>query len=159
MADTDWDGWRRVAGELGPGLQLVGDDLFTTNLSRIEEGFARGAANAVLIKPNQIGTVSETLDAIRLTQKMGWKPIVSARSGETEDAFIAHLAVATNAGQLKVGSLARGERTAKWNEVLRIARILGPQAKFSTGKTLFPRDRPSVNPPDKAADLGACDRA
>jgi enolase len=159
MADTDWDGWRRVAGELGPGLQLVGDDLFTTNLSRIEEGFARGAANAVLIKPNQIGTVSETLDAIRLTQKMGWKPIVSARSGETEDAFIAHLAVATNAGQLKVGSLARGERTAKWNEVLRIARILGPQAKFSTGKTLFPRDRPSVNPPDKAADLGARDRA
>ena len=139
MADTDWDGWRRVADTLGPGLQLVGDDLFTTNLSRIEEGYARGAANAVLIKPNQVGTVSETIDAIRLTQKLGWKPIVSARSGETEDAFIAHLAVATDAGQLKVGSFARGERTAKWNEVLRIARILGPKATFPVGKTLFAR--------------------
>ena len=145
MADTDWDGWRRVADTLGPGLQLVGDDLFATSLSRIEEGFARGAANAVLIKPNQVGTVSEAIDAIRLTQKMGWKPIVSARSGETEDAFIAHLAVATNAGQLKVGSFSRGERTAKWNEVLRIARILGPKARFPTGKTLFPRIPPTCD--------------
>jgi enolase len=140
MADTDWDGWRRVAETLGPGIQIVGDDLFTTSLSRIREGFSRGGANAVLIKPNQVGTVTETIDAIRLTQELGWNPIVSARSGETEDAFIAHLAVATNAGQLKVGSLARGERTAKWNEVLRIARTLGERSRFPAGKALFPRD-------------------
>lgn len=136
MADTDWAGWRRVTDALGSRLQLVGDDLFTTNPARIEEGVAKGVANAVLIKLNQIGTVSETIDAIRLTQQAGWRAIVSARSGETEDAFIAHLAVATNAGQLKVGSFARSERMAKWNEILRIERSLGARARFLGAKIL-----------------------
>jgi enolase len=131
LADTDWDGWREITARLGHRVQLVGDDLFTTRLERIRAGRERGAANAVLIKPNQVGTVTETIEAIGLTRQLGWQPIVSARSGETEDAFIAHLAVATNAGQLKVGALARGERTAKWNEVLRIARELGARARFA----------------------------
>jgi enolase len=136
MADTDWDGWQRVHRTLGGRVQLIGDDLFTTNLSRIEEGIARNVANAVLIKLNQIGTVTETLAAIRRTQQAGWLPVVSARSGETEDAFISHLAVATNAGQLKVGSFARSERMVKWNEVLRIQRRLGDKARF-TGAQIY----------------------
>ncbi len=131
LADTDWDGWAAVTQALGKRIQLVGDDLFTTNATRIRQGLAAGVANAVLIKLNQIGTVTETLDAIRLTQSAGWQPIVSARSGETEDAFISHLAVATNAGQLKVGSFTRSERMVKWNEVIRIARDLGPRARFA----------------------------
>jgi enolase len=131
MADTDWDGWRQITAALGQTIQLVGDDLYTTNVQRIRTGIAQRVSNAVLIKLNQIGTVTETLDAIRLTQQAGWQPIVSARSGETEDAFISHLAVATNAGQLKVGSFARSERMVKWNEVLRIQRDLGDQFKFA----------------------------
>jgi enolase len=131
LADTDWEGWQEVTRSLGSRVQLVGDDLFTTNVTRIRAGQARGLANAVLIKLNQIGTVSETLDAIRLTHEAGWQPIVSARSGETEDAFISHLAVATNAGQLKVGSFSRSERMVKWNEVLRIERDLGSRALFA----------------------------
>ena len=130
MAEDDWEGWSRVRAAIGGCCQLVGDDHFTTNLARIERGIAAGTANAVLIKLNQIGTVTETLRAIRRTQAAGWLPIVSARSGETEDAFIAHLAVATDAGQLKVGSFSRGERMAKWNEVLRIQRHLGGRARF-----------------------------
>ena len=130
MADTDWEGWATIAQALGKRIQIIGDDLFTTNLKRIEEGIARGVANAVLIKLNQIGTVTETLAAIRRTQEAGWLPVVSARSGETEDAFITHLAVATNAGQLKVGSFARSERMVKWNEGLRIAHQLGERARF-----------------------------
>jgi len=129
-ADTDWAGWKRFYGACGKTVQIIGDDLFTTNLARIKEGIARAVANSVLIKLNQIGTVTETIDAIRLTQSAGWAPVVSARSGETEDAFISHLAVATNAGQLKVGSFCRSERMAKWNEVLRIGRHLGPRATF-----------------------------
>jgi enolase len=140
MADTDWAGWERIASALKQRVQLVGDDLFTTNVARIEQGIARGVANAVLIKLNQIGTVTETIDAIRVTQRAGWQPIVSARSGETEDAFIAHLAVAMNAGQLKVGSFARSERMAKWNEVLRIGRALAEHAKFA-GAAGFPSRR------------------
>lgn len=136
MADTDWDGWSRVFTALGHKVQIIGDDLFTTNLSRIEEGIRRGVANAVLIKLNQIGTVTETIGAIRRTQEAGWLPVVSARSGETEDTFISHLAVATNAGQLKVGSFARSERMVKWNECLRIARYLGDRAQFK-GAQLF----------------------
>ncbi|MBK9138761.1 MAG: phosphopyruvate hydratase [Verrucomicrobia bacterium] len=131
LADTDWDGWGEITRALGERIQLVGDDLFTTNVARIRAGRERGVANAVLIKLNQIGTVSETLDAIRLTQEAGWQPIVSARSGETEDAFISHLAVATNAGQLKVGSFTRSERMVKWNEVVRIERELGERARFA----------------------------
>ena len=134
MADTDWKGWQRLYNAMGRKVQLIGDDLFTTNIGRIQKGIAKGAANAVLIKLNQIGTVTETLEAIELTQKAGWLPVVSARSGETEDAFISHLAVATNAGQLKVGSFARSERMVKWNELLRIERVLGRRARFKGGR-------------------------
>jgi len=129
-ADTDWDGWSKIHAALGGKVQLIGDDLFTTSIRRIQQGIEKGVANSVLIKPNQIGTVTETLEAIQLTQQAGWLPVVSARSGETEDAFISHLAVASNAGQLKVGSFARSERMAKWNEVLRIERALGERARF-----------------------------
>jgi enolase len=139
LADTDWDGWREITGLLGSKIQLVGDDLFTTNVQRIQKGIEAQISNAVLIKLNQIGTVTETIEAIRLTQAAGWQPIVSARSGETEDAFISHLAVATNAGQLKVGSFARSERMVKWNEVLRIQRHLGAAARFAGWNTNFPR--------------------
>lgn len=130
MAEDDWDGWKIVRQAIGHRCQLIGDDHFTTNLTRIERGIAANTANAVLIKLNQIGTVTETIAAIRRTQQAGWLPVVSARSGETEDAFIAHLAVATNAGQLKVGSFSRSERMAKWNEVLRIQRQLSTRARF-----------------------------
>jgi enolase len=130
MAEDDWEGWKLVRQAIGHRCQLIGDDHFTTSLTRIERGIAANTANAVLIKLNQIGTVTETLAAIRRTQAAGWLPVVSARSGETEDAFIAHLAVATNAGQLKVGSFSRSERMAKWNEVLRIQRYLGDRARF-----------------------------
>ncbi len=131
MADTDWAGWERIHSSVGHKVQIIGDDLFTTNIRRIALGIEKGAANSVLIKLNQIGTVSETIAAIELTQQAGWLPVVSARSGETEDAFISHLVVATNAGQLKVGSFARSERMVKWNEVLRIQRHLGDKARFS----------------------------
>lgn len=130
MAEDDWEGWALLRRAIGDRVQLIGDDLFTTNRSRIQMGVDRDVANSVLIKLNQIGTVSETLEAIRQTQEAGWLPVISARSGETEDAFIAHLAVATNAGQLKVGSFSRSERMAKWNEVLRIRRHLGDNARF-----------------------------
>ncbi len=130
MADTDWEGWSSIAAALRSRIQLIGDDLFTTNLERIRTGIDRKVANAVLIKLNQIGTVTETLEAIKLTQQAGWNPVVSARSGETEDGFISHLAVATNAGQLKVGSFVRSERMAKWNEIIRIEHELGSRARF-----------------------------
>lgn len=144
MADTDWDGWQLVFQKLGRKVQLIGDDLFTTNIRRIQAGIEKGIANAVLIKLNQIGTVTETLEAIRLTQQAGWLPVVSARSGETEDAFISHLAVASNAGQLKVGSFSRSERMSKWNEVIRIERALGSRARFVGGQ-IFDTILPSRN--------------
>jgi len=140
-ADTDWRGWQRFFQACGASTQIIGDDLFTTNLSRIREGISRGVANSVLIKLNQIGTVTETLDAISLTRQAGWAPVISARSGETEDAFISHLAVATSAGQLKVGSFCRSERMAKWNECLRIERLLGPEAIFN-GKNALAQNLP-----------------
>ena len=140
-ADTDREGWKRFGETWGQKLQIVGDDLFTTNPTRIREGIRDQLANSVLIKLNQIGTVTETLEAIRLTQSAGWAPLVSARSGETEDAFIVHLAVATDAGQLKVGSFARGERMAKWNEGIRVGRQLGSAAKFSGARALAPLGR------------------
>lgn len=136
MADTDWDGWQMIFKALGRQVQVVGDDLFTTNLQRIRTGIEKNIANAVLIKLNQIGTVTETIAAIRLTQEACRLPLVSARSGETEDAFIAHLAVATNAGQLKVGSFSRSERMAKWNEIIRIERELAGRAQF-IGSEIF----------------------
>ena len=134
LSDNDWGGWQNLCRAIGDRVQLIGDDLFTTHPERIRRGIETGAANAVLIKLNQIGTVTETIDAIRLTQEAGWRPVVSARSGETEDAFISHLAVATNAGQLKVGSITRSERTAKWNEVIRIGRRLGDRARFESAR-------------------------
>lgn len=137
-ADTDHEGWKKFFQTWGEKIQIVGDDLFTTNPSRIRDGIRDQLANSVLIKLNQIGTVTETLEAIRLTQQAGWAPLVSARSGETEDAFIVHLAVATDAGQLKVGSFARGERMAKWNEGIRVGRQLGSMAKFLGAQALAP---------------------
>ncbi|MEX0641743.1 MAG: phosphopyruvate hydratase [Pirellulales bacterium] len=141
LAEDDWQGWQRITAAIGSKVQLIGDDLFTTNLQRIERGISLDAANAVLIKLNQVGTVSETIASIRRTQEAGWLPIVSARSGETEDTFIAHLAVAQNTGQLKVGSFSRSERMAKWNELLRIERLLGDRARF-VGSEIFRRSRP-----------------
>ena len=124
-SEMDWEGTKLLTERLGKRIQLIGDDLFTTNLSRIRKGIENGCANAVLIKMNQIGTITETLEAIRYTQGQGYLPVVSARSGETEDDTIVHLAIATNAGQLKVGSAARSERTVKWNEVIRIEEDMG----------------------------------
>ena len=119
---------------MGRKVQIIGDDLFTTNIKRIDKGISRGIANSVLIKLNQIGTVTETQACIKRTQEANWLTVVSGRSGETEDTFIDHLAVATNAGQLKAGSFARSERTVKWNEVLRIQRQLGDEARFIGGE-------------------------
>jgi enolase len=133
MADTDWEGWGIFSSALGDRLQIIADDLVATNVARLQEAINRHVGNAVLIKLNQVGTVTETLAAIALAQQAGWKPVISARSGETEDNFIAHLAVATNVGQLKVGSFARSERTAKWNELIRIERELGHRARYAGG--------------------------
>ena len=130
-ADIDRAGWAMIQRDLGHKVTLIGDDLFVTNADRIRQGIKDNLASAVLIKLNQIGTVSETIDAVKLTRDAGWLPVVSARSGETEDAFIAHLAVATNAPMLKVGSFARSERMAKWNELLRIQHRLGPGCRFA----------------------------
>jgi enolase len=136
MAEDDWDGWQMIRTIIGDRCQLVGDDHFTTNIGRIERGIAARTANAVLIKLNQIGTVTETIRAIRRVQSVGWLPIVSGRSGETEDTFISHLAVATNAGQIKAGSFSRSERMVKWNEILRIERLLANRARY-VGAAIF----------------------
>lgn len=124
-SEYDWEGHALVTEKLGKRIQIIGDDLFTTNIERIKTGVEKGACNSVLIKMNQIGTITETLDAIEYTKNMGYLPVVSARSGETEDATIVHLAIATNAGQLKVGSVARSERAVKWNEGIRMEEDLG----------------------------------
>jgi enolase len=125
LAEDDWDGWTMLTERLAGRLQIIGDDLFTTNRTRLERGIASGAANAVLIKMNQIGTISETLDVVELARSAGYRTVMSARSGETEDPALADLAVATAAGQLKVGSVAQSERLAKYNRLLQIARELG----------------------------------
>jgi len=138
MAEDDWAGWQELTGALGRRVQLVGDDLFATNTRRIKQGLDERVANAVLIKMNQIGTLTETMEAVALTRRGGYLPVISARSGETEDTTIAHLAVATNAGQIKVGSMARSERTVKWNELLRIEEGLGEEALFP-GASIFER--------------------
>ena len=130
MAEDDWDGWAALTSALGAKIQLVGDDVFVTNPARLADGFARNVANAVLIKPNQIGTLTETLRAIEMAKKAGYGVIVSHRSGETEDTFIADLAVATNCGQIKTGSLARTDRLAKYNQLLRIEEELGSTARY-----------------------------
>ena len=130
MAEDDWDGWKLLTDRVGDTVQLVGDDLFVTNTARLQMGIDRGVANAILIKVNQIGTLSETLAAIELASRHGYRSIISHRSGETEDTFIADLAVATGAGQIKTGAPARGERTAKYNQLLRIEERLGPAAAY-----------------------------
>jgi enolase 1/2/3 len=130
LAEDDWPGWRKLTDELGDKIQLVGDDLFVTNVERLTRGINEGAANSILIKVNQIGTVSETMDAIELARRDAYTAVISHRSGETEDTFIADLAVATGAGQIKTGSLSRTDRLAKYNQLLRIEEELGESAKF-----------------------------
>jgi len=130
LAEDDWDGWKLLHQRLGNRVQLVGDDLFVTNVKRIARGIAEDVANAVLIKLNQIGTLSETLAAMEMTERAAWASVVSHRSGETDDTTISHLAVATNAGQIKTGAPARGERVAKYNELLRIEEDLGSAASY-----------------------------
>jgi len=130
LAEGDWDGWMALTRRLGSRVQLVGDDIFVTNPAILQEGIRKGVANAILIKVNQIGTLTETLEAIELAKRAGYGTIISHRSGETEDTFIADLAVAVNAGQIKTGSLARGERTAKYNQLLRIEEELGEAAPW-----------------------------
>jgi enolase len=131
MAESDWDGWKALTAKLGSRIQLVGDDLFVTNEELLRKGIASGAGNAILIKVNQIGSLSETLHTMETADRAGFGRMVSHRSGETEDSFIAHLAVATNAGQIKSGAPARGERTAKYNELLRIEELLGGEARYA----------------------------
>ena len=130
LAEDDWEGWKLMTKKLGAKIQLVGDDLFVTNPARLKEGINKGAANAILVKVNQIGTLSETLEAIRLAQRSGYRAIISHRSGETEDTTIADLAVATNAGQIKTGSASRSDRLAKYNQLLRIEEELGTAARY-----------------------------
>ena len=140
MSEDDWEGWAELTRRLGETTQLVGDDLFVTNSEILRRGIDEGVANSILIKVNQIGTVSETLHTMELAERSGYTQMVSHRSGETEDTFIAHLAVATTAGQMKTGAPARGERTAKYNQLLRIEERLGDEARFA-GWDAFRRGR------------------
>jgi len=135
LSEDDWDGWRVLTDRLGSKIQLVGDDLFVTNASILAEGIEKGVANSILIKPNQIGSVSETMQTVRLAQRNGYTCVMSHRSGESEDAFIADFAVALGTGQIKTGSTARSERIAKYNRLLAIERELGYSEYL--GKELF----------------------
>jgi len=136
MAEDDWEGWKYLTSLLGRKCQLVGDDLFVTNSARLRDGIKMGVANSILVKVNQIGTLSETLDAVETAHKAGYRAVMSHRSGETEDATIADLSVATNCGQIKTGSLARSDRVAKYNQLLRIEEELGAQAHYA-GRQAF----------------------
>jgi enolase len=138
LAEDDWEGWQTITAELGDRLQLVGDDLFVTNPARLAGGIERGAANSILVKVNQIGTLTETLDAVQLAQRAGYTAVMSHRSGETEDVTIADLAVATDCGQIKTGAPARSDRVAKYNQLLRIEEELGAAANYA-GRAAFPR--------------------
>jgi enolase len=137
MAEDDWDGWAALTAAVGDRVQLVGDDLFVTNTSLLQQGIDRGVANAILIKLNQIGTLTETLDAVRLANNNNYRAVISHRSGESEDVTIADLAVATNAGQIKTGAPARSDRVAKYNQLLRLEEQLGDQARFLGRAALF----------------------
>lgn len=130
-AEDDWDGWKMLTDKLGGRVQLVGDDLFVTNPARLKQGIEKGCGNSLLVKVNQIGTLSETLDAVRMADRAGFTSVMSHRSGETEDATIADLAVATNCGQIKTGSLARSDRLAKYNQLIRIEEMLGATAEYA----------------------------
>lgn len=138
LDENDWDGWVALTDGIGERVQLVGDDLFVTNPERLEEGIVKGAANALLVKVNQIGTLTETLDAVELAHRSGYRTMMSHRSGETEDTTIADLSVATNAGQIKTGAPARGERIAKYNQLLRIEEALDEAGTYA-GRSAFPR--------------------
>jgi enolase len=137
LAEDDWDGWKALTDVLGDKVQLVGDDLFVTNPKRIADGIERGVANSVLVKVNQIGSLTETLAAVELAHKASYTTVMSHRSGETEDTTIADLAVATNCGQIKTGSLARSDRLAKYNQLIRIEEHLGPAAIYAGRSILF----------------------
>jgi enolase len=137
MAENDWDGWKNLTNRVGERIQLVGDDLFVTNVKFLQKGIDVGAANSILIKVNQIGTLTETLDAIELARTNNMTAVISHRSGETEDSFIADLAVATNAGQIKTGSLCRSDRIAKYNQLLRIEEDLGSAARYPGRKAFY----------------------
>ncbi len=138
LDENDWAGYKTLTEQIGEKVQIVGDDLFVTNPERLEKGINEGAANALLVKVNQIGSLTETLDAMELAQRSEYRCMVSHRSGETEDVTIADLAVATNAGQIKTGAPARSERVAKYNQLLRIEEELGDAAVYA-GKSAFPR--------------------
>ena len=138
LAEDDWEGWNLLTAEIGDKVQLVGDDLFVTNPARLADGIAQGTANSILVKVNQIGTLTETLDAVQMAQRAGYTAVMSHRSGETEDVTIADLAVATDCGQIKTGAPARSDRVAKYNQLLRIEEELGGAAKYA-GRAAFPR--------------------
>jgi enolase len=142
MAEDDWAGWKAITGKLGGKVQLVGDDLFVTNVKRLQQGIDEGIANSILIKVNQIGTLTETIEAVRLAQTSGYTTVMSHRSGETEDSTIADLAVALSCGQIKTGSLARSDRTAKYNQLLRIEEELGDTARYP-GRAAIKAYRPA----------------
>ena len=135
-AEDDWDGWKLLTDTLGDRVQLVGDDIFVTNPERLARGIEEGIANSILVKVNQIGTLSETLETVEMAQRAGYTAVMSHRSGETEDATIADLAVATNCGQIKTGSLARSDRTSKYNQLIRIEQTLGAAARYA-GRTIL----------------------
>jgi enolase len=135
-AEDDWDGWTALTAAVGDRVQIVGDDVFVTNPARLTRGIEQGAANSILIKLNQIGTLTETLETVDMAHRAGYTAVISHRSGETEDATIADLAVATNCGQIKTGSLSRSERTAKYNQLLRIEEELGPAAVYAGASVL-----------------------
>ena len=131
MAEDDWEGWKMLTDRIGDRCQLVGDDLFVTNVTRLSQGIERGIANSILVKVNQIGSVTETLATVEMAQHAGYTAVMSHRSGETEDSTIADLAVATNCGQIKTGSLSRSDRIAKYNQLIRIEEELGPAALYA----------------------------
>jgi enolase len=151
LAEDDWEGWIALTAKLGDRVQLVGDDLFVTNPKRLAEGIERKAANAILVKVNQIGTLTETLEAIEMAKRAGFGIILSHRSGETEDSTISDIAVATNAGQIKTGSLSRSDRIAKYNQLLRIEEELGPAAKYAGATILRAKPAKAKAPKKKAA--------
>ena len=137
MAEDDWKGWKLLTDKVGDKIQLVGDDLFVTNVIRLQQGIDAGVGNALLVKVNQIGTVTETINAVTLAQHIGYNTIMSHRSGETEDTTIADLAVALNCGQIKTGSASRTDRIAKYNQLIRIEELLGSSAIYPKGKIKF----------------------
>lgn len=141
MAEDDWEGWKELTKRLGDRIQLVGDDLFVTNTERLRQGIEKGVANSILIKVNQIGTLTETFEAVDLARRNGYSAVVSHRSGETEDSFIADLVVALETGEIKTGSMSRSDRLAKYNQLMRIEDFLGDTAKYAGRDVLVLRNR------------------